>query len=281
MKKHILKVLSMIPDYLFNWIVFVIKLRYIPNFKKPRSLNEKINHIKLYSNYSLRETVADRIKVRNYVSIKDTECKLIDLLWEGNEFTLDTYNGLPNKFVIKANHGSGMVSIVDKTETSYKDVLKIIMPWMGYDYGKLTHQWVYENLEKKFIIEEFIESDEDLRDYKFFCINGRVELVQVDLDRFHSHKRNLYTRDFELLDSELFYKKGHDIDKPNLFLNAVKVAEKLSEDFDFIRVDLYILDDVIYFGEMTNTPGNGFEFFNPRSFDFELGRKIKFIKETY
>lgn len=44
-------------------------------------------------------------------------------------------------------------------------------------------------------------------------------------------------------------------------------------------MDLYILDDVIYFGEMTNTPGNGFESFYPRSFDFELGKKITFSKE--
>lgn len=279
-KIFILKILLIIPDKIFSSILFLFKLNYIPKFKNPRSFNEKINYIKLYSNYKLRELVADRVKVRDYVKSKNTACNLINLLWQGKDFSYDVYNNLPSKFVVKANHGSGMVKVVDKNEITYDQLIKDIKWWLKFDYGKLTRQWVYKNLEKKYIVEEFINSGfNDIPDYKFFCINGKVELVQVDLDRFHEHKRNLYTRNFELLDAELFYKKGYHIEKPILFSKAVEIAERLSEDFDFIRVDLYILDNAIYFGELTNTPGNGFEFFKPRKFDFDLGDKIKFIKE--
>lgn len=281
MKTLILKILLIIPDKIFTLILFVIKLKYWPRFKNPRSFNEKINYIKLYSNYKLREVVTDRITVRKYVASRNTECNLINLLWEGENFSYDVYDKLPSKFVIKANHGSGMIKIVNKESSGYDNVISEISEWLKFDYGKLTRQWVYSNIEKKYIVEEFIECEHnDLPDYKFFCINGIVELVQVDLDRFHDHKRNLYTREFERLDVKLFYKKGYDIKKPKLFEKGVEIAERLSEDFDFIRVDLYILEDKIYFGEMTNTPGNGFESFDPRSFDFELGNKIKLIKET-
>lgn len=122
LKIFILKILRIIPDKLFNTILFIKKLKYFPKFKKPRSFNEKINYIKLYSRNQLREIVADRIKVRKYVENKNTSCKLIPLLWEGKYFNKEVYDSLPNKFVIKANHGSKMVKIVDKNRTNYFEV---------------------------------------------------------------------------------------------------------------------------------------------------------------
>ena len=280
LKLIILRLLLVIPDSLFNRILFFIKLKYIPHFKNPRSFNEKINHIKLYSNYYLREIVADRLKVRDYVVNKKTECQLIDLLWIGKDFTKDVYDSLPRKFVIKANHGSGMVKIVDKEQITFEKLSSEIENWLKFDYGKLTRQWVYQNLEKKFIVEKFIEyKDGDLPDYKFFCFNGKVELIQVDLDRFHGHKRNLYDRDFNLLNVRLLYENGERIKQPALLFKAIEISEKLSEEFDFIRVDLYILDDKVYFGEMTNTPENGMGRFIPKEFDFKLGEKLVFDKE--
>ena len=280
LKKNLLRVLVVIPDKIFNTIIFFIKLRYIPRFKNPRSFNEKINYIKLYSNYKLREVVADRIKVRDYVESKNTDCNLVKMLWSGNEFTEKIYNELPNKFVIKANHGSGMVKIVDKSNANFKEISSVISPWLDYEYGLLTRQWVYKNLERKFVIEEFLQCEyDDLPDYKFFCFNGKVEFIQVDLDRFHGHKRNIYDKDFNQVDVQYYFEKGPEIQKPVLLNDAVKIAEKLAEDFDFIRVDLYIMDNDIYFGEMTNTPENGFGYFKPKKFDFEIGEKLNFIKE--
>lgn len=276
----VLKMMQIIPDYIFNSIIFTYKLKYLPRFKKPRSLNEKINYIKLYSENRLRETVADRIKVRDYVRDKSAGCELIKLLWQGRYLDPNSYNKLPKKFVIKANHGSGMVRIVDKNTTTYQTLISEISEWMNYDYGKLTRQWMYKNLEKKFIVEEFIEfGSRDLPDYKFFCFNGKVELIQVDLDRFNGHKRNLYDNNFKLLDERYIYENGDNISKPKLLDKAIQIAEKLSEEFDFIRVDLYILNNRIYFGEMTNTPENGIGSFYPKEFDFYLGSKLKFEKE--
>lgn len=94
------------------------------------------------------------------------------------------------------------------------------------------------------------------------------------MDRYKDHRRNLYDSKFNILETELLYKKGKNIKKPKNFEQAVNIAQKLSEDFNFIRVDLYIFDDFVYFGELTNSPGNGFEPFNPKSFDFKLGKKF-------
>jgi hypothetical protein len=186
-----------------------------------------------------------------------------------------------NKFVVKASHGAGMVNIFNKNKDNFNDLLSEIVEWISYDYGKLTRQWAYEELEKILIVEEFLTfKGGDLPDYKFFCMNGKVEMIQLDLDRFVNHTRNLYDRDFNLINATSIYPKNNtDQPIPNNFLDAVKIAEQLAVDFDFIRVDLYILNDKIFFGEMTNTPENGMARFTPREFDFELGEKIYFSKE--
>ena len=111
-------------------------------------------------------------------------------------------------------------------------------------------------------------------------MNGKIELVQVDLDRFSGHTRNLYDKNFNRIDGELLYPQGYDIEKPNMYNHALNIAVKLSQEFDFIRVDLYLLDNKIYFGELTNIPGNGTEKFKPKKLDFELGKKLELSYET-
>jgi hypothetical protein len=280
LKMFIAKLLLFVPDRIFNKFLFRYKIGFWPNFTQPEYYSEKINYVKLYSNNKLRKMVADRIKVREYVKKKAPECELINILWTGEELDKDTFYKLPQKFVVKANHGSGMVLIVDKSKITYEKVYNITKKWKKIDYGKITRQFVYNGLPKILIVEEFINIDSNvLPDFKFLCINGEIEFIQVDLDRFTSHKRNLYDKDFNLLNVTLEYDQEYSIKKPLMFDKAKEIAKKLSEDFDFIRVDLYITDEKVYFGELTNTPGNGFEKFTPLEFDLQLGKKIKFEKE--
>jgi len=280
LKLEIMKNLSIIPDSVFNKIFFYYKNKYWPNFKNPKSFNEKINHIKLYSNNSLRKLVADRIKVREYVKEKAPECDLINILWSGETFTQKDYDNLPQRFVIKANHGSGMVLVINKEKDDFDTIYQETEKWKKLDYGKITRQFVYEDLPKTIIVEEFINFDSKVvPDYKFMCINGKIEFIQVDLDRFEDHSRNLYDGNFNRISGMLEYKQGEDLEKPKLFEEAKIIAKKLSEDFDFLRVDLYILGDIIYFGELTNTSGNGYDRFYPKELDYKYGFKIKFEKE--
>ena len=130
------------------------------------------------------------------------------------------------------------------------------------DYGWLTRQWFYTST-KEFIAEGLI-SDEPLVDYKFFCKNGSPFLLQVDIDRKIKHKRNLYSIDNEgesltLLDVRLHhFENDLSFSLPNI-VDAYKIASRLSRDFSFVRVDLYIVYSKVFFGELTNLPGSGFE----------------------
>ncbi len=269
-------------DNLFSFLAYVIRQKKIPRLFNPKTLTEKIFFLKLRPNLKLsplRRQVADRIQVRNFVNENSTTCKLIPLLWKGEVFTEEVWNDLPNKFVIKANHGSKMVRIVDKKNTNFKEVYADTERWKKIDYYKKGREWVYKGLDRTILVEKFIDFGKEVPpDFKFFCLNGKVQFVQVDLDRFKKHRRNIYSKDFEPINVKYQFENGHRIVRPRLYQEAVKISEQLSEEFDFIRVDLYILEDNIYFGELTNFPGNCLEKFIPHSFDVEMGNFLSLNK---
>ena len=275
MKKLILKLLTPFSDATFAKVVFFLRQKRFLKLKSPQTFNEKITYIKLKSKNDLRHKIADRLSVRNYVKERCPEIDLIDVLWSGKQFTKEVYDNLPDEFVIKGNHGSRMVKVVSKAETQFNDLYKTVGGWMSFDYSSKGRERVYQNLDRYYVVEKRIEWKGGVPpDYKFFCFEGKVEMVQVDFDRFSNHARNLYDRKFDLMPIRLHLENGPQIEKPQAFEKALKYAESLSSDFSFIRVDLYLIGDKVYFGELTNFPGNGLETFYPRSFDLYLGGKI-------
>ncbi|MCR9944550.1 ATP-grasp fold amidoligase family protein [Vibrio owensii] len=278
LKLTIAKCLGFIPDSLYSKTKFAIYHKKLPR-KVASNFSEKLLQKKCgrmpESERVLRELVSDRWEVRQYIESKNSNVTLIPSLWHGELLTQDVWDSLPVRFVIKARHGSQMVLIVDKKKHSYDEVFSLTEEWKRQNYYLLGREWVYKNTPRHLVVEQFITFNSEVPpDYKFFCFNGRVELVQVDLDRFNGHSRNMYDPFFNKLPIKLQYPIGNDISKPKLFEKAVEIAQDLSKDFDFIRVDLYLLDDVIYFGELTNFPGNGLETFTPHSYDSELGSKF-------
>lgn len=267
-----------IMDNVFSVLAYIIRQKRIPKLINPTSLTDKILLIKLKQKArlsNLRKLAADRLLVRNYVNDKSKSCSLIKILWNGDNLTRKIWNELPNKFVIKANHGSKMVQIIDKNTDDFQTILDLTKEWLDNDYYKKGREWVYKDTPKTLLVEELLQFSSKIPpDFKFFCLNGKVHFVQVDLDRFDGHSRNIYDRTFNLIDVKYHFPRGYVIDKPKQFDTAISIAEDLSLDFDFVRVDLYLLDDTIYFGELTNFPGNCLESFDDYSFDLKMGREL-------
>ncbi len=256
-----------------------LEIGEFPDIENPKQFVEKIQHIKLYQRTELRKLAADRIRVRSYVADKIGEDHLIPLIGNYKELTETIWKSLPSQFVLKANHGCKMNKIVtDKNGEAFSDIQSLTQKWQQTDYYKFGREWVYKELSRTIVAEELLQTPSGTipEDYKFFCFNGRVELIQIDFSRFKNHRRNLYDRDFNLLPATLFYSQYEKpFNKTEKLDESIRLAEKLASDFDFIRVDLYIVEKKIYFGELTNYPGNGFQAFTPDSFDLELGNKLK------
>lgn len=252
---------------------------HFPNIENPVYLSEKIQYLKLYERTVLRKCVADRMLVRDFVKERVGEIHLIPQIAVFKKLNRSEWDSLPQKFVLKASHGSGFIRIVkDKTGEKFEEILAETDQWLSTDYYKFGREWVYKGLERVLIAEELLldESGNVPSDYKFYCFDGKVKLIQVDIDRFNGQKRFLFNRSFEPLDATLYYPAGENSpDKPRELDDAIRIVEQLSEEFNFIRVDLYVMAGRIFFGEMTNYPANGFQVFEPESYEIEMGNHLK------
>ena len=129
---------------------------------------------------------------------------------------------------------------------------------------------------------EFVVNRPDLKDYKFFCFDGIVKMIQVDYNRFVHHNRNLYTPEWKRMDSEIGFPSllYAEFEKPQVLDKAIQIAQHLSEGIPHVRVDLYIINTSVYFGELTFYHGSGFEHTKPKNFDTVIGDWLALPKNT-
>lgn len=256
--------------------------RFLPNFVQPRRFSEKVWHRQLYERDPRLTMISDKFRVRDYVAAKIGSNYLIPLLWNGDKPEEIPFDNLPQKFVIKTNHGCGYnIIIQDKTRLDKKKVILKLKKWLKENFGEdyfIGIAWAYKNIRPHIIIETFVEENEKPPvDYKFFCFSGRMEFFKIDFDRFEGHSEKFFNKELNGLDViELGLKqyKGK-IDIPDNFDDMVRVAEKLSAEFDFMRVDLYSSKNKVYFSELTPYPGGVAAKFVPDSFDYIFGDKWK------
>lgn len=263
----------------FTKIDMLLLLGYWPDLKHPRSFNEKIQHRKLFAPHPLSTLVADKWAVREFVA---SQCGLASILNEiyfvGSDPEKIPFDDFPDKFVIKATHGSGWnIFIRDKNKMNRGEVVAQCRKWLGLKYSRVScnfYETHYDQIPPQVIVERFIEDPclEVPLDYKLFVFSGHVQYVQVDSGRFTEHRRNFFNREWKEQDFCFRYPKAAPVDRPKKFEEMIGAAERLARDFDFCRVDLYCAGDGrIIFGEMTLAPESGCGRFYPREWDFKLG----------
>jgi hypothetical protein len=261
-------------------VQFETMLGYKLNLDKPKTFNEKIQWLKFYYRDPLMTKCADKVEVRNY--IKDTigEQYLIPCLGVYNSPEEIDFNKLPNRFVLKVNWGCKQNIIVkDKLRLDIKDAKQKLKKWMspGSNNYYRYFEWQYKNIKPKIICEKYIVGDKYLKDYKFHCCNGVFKRLLVigaidEKNRFC----NFYDKNLNLLN----LKNGGTIkqdEKVNLnnYNKMVELAEKLAKPFPLCRVDFYEdKNKDIYLGELTFTPGNGTDIFEPFEWDYKLGNDL-------
>lgn len=252
----------------------------------PQTYNEKIQWTKFYDATPLKARLADKVAVREYVKEKIGEDVLIPILGIWESFDEIEFDSLPEKFVLKANHGSGMVLVVkNKSQLDLKKVKKQLDQWMdtAFEYA-CGFEMQYHGIPRKIIAEKYMisENENDLPDYKFFCFQGRVFCSYTMLDYTIDHSKGrlgFFDRDYKLLP---YYRKDflpltEQPAVPKNYSKMLEIAECLSdiEEISHMRVDLYNIDGEIYFGELTFTNGSGYQIYEPEKFDQILGEQWK------
>lgn len=196
------------------------------------------------------------------------------------------FDKLPNQFVLKDTLGSGGSSVIickDKKNANLDEYRSIMREWVkSSTKNGGGREWVYAGRKHRIICEKYLNSnDGDLPDYKFFCFDGKMKnfYVRTNYTEHHDEGKMAFFDDNkqQLKGVGLDYCNRTDekIELPNSINKMIEISEILSKEFPHCRVDLYILNNDIYFGELTFFTASGFFAFEPDEFDFILGKQFK------
>lgn len=274
--KFILKIL---PDKVYIKIKYKKILGTKLNLSNPQRFTEKIQWLKLNDRRNIYTICADKYLVRDYVKEKIGSKYLIPLVLVTDNPSDITENNIPDyPVIVKTNHDSGgSFVILNKKEVDFIKLRKYLHNKMRRNHYYLYREWEYKNIKPKIIVEKLLRDDSGniiLNDYKIHCFNGKPLFVQTIFDRGIETKEDWFDINWNQLEVYYFSPIKKYPKKPPLLDELLRVAQKLSEEFPYVRVDLYIAEGHVYFGELTFRPAGGFMKFIPNSFDFELGKHL-------
>ena len=276
--------------------------------RRPAEFTEKVRWKMLKDRRELIVTFADRVAVRDYVArVAGSDCLSDCYAIVSDVADLESLS-LPRQFAAKSSHGSGgMWMVTDSAplegwvlpgdgpmpappavpdgwcwvrvrpdRLDREQLVASFRRWLSSSYGLDHVEWAYTRVPPRVLVEELLVTPAGGQpaEYKFFVFHGRVEALYVDVDRYVNHRRNFYSRDWTPLHvSKDRYPRGEVRPRPDSFDRMLEIAERLAQETDFVRVDLYDVDGRIVFGELTNYPSGGFKNWSPPSYDLELGKR--------
>lgn len=255
------------------------------NLKSPKTFNEKLQWLKINDRKPEYTKMVDKYEAKKYVAEIIGEEYIIPTLGIWKSFDDINFDKLPNQFVLKCTHDSGgLVICRDKSKFNKKKAKKKIEKSLKVNFYNVGREWPYKNVKPYIIAEQYMEDfdgakdSSGLMDYKFYCFNGKVRCLYVSrgMENHATAKVSFLTPSWEFEPfNRTDYKPFNRLPKkPSTFDEMIKVAESLSANNKFLRVDLYEINEKIYFSELTFSPCSGLMPFEPKEWDEILGNWI-------
>ncbi len=275
------------PYYLSQ--AYLVKTGQKLNLRHPKTLNEKIQWLKIYDNKPIKSQLTDKILVRDWVREEIGDEYLKPVLWIGDKFDDIPFDSLPISFIVKCNHGCKWQYIIKNKQEflNKKDLfnsIKMYMEnWLIQSYfGWSDFETQYLNIKPKIIIEPLLveNGNEHPLEIEVWCFNGRAKIIQkCKINDKHTHKIiNSYNENLEEFNIKFFETNELIHSEADEILNQAKeLSEKLAKGFKLVRVDWMIYQNKLYIAEMTFTPHSGFIFFPERhnELQLQLGNMLK------
>ena len=260
--------------------IFLKNHGYPLDLDHPQTFCEWVNYKKIHDRNPLIPITSDKYRVRQYLKKKlgnsvaeEISVPILYLSQSGKDIPFEK---LDREFFLKANHCSGSNLLVRPgMDPDY--LSSTCARWLGSSYGQYLQEWAYRDIPRRILCEEVLrDSLGNLPlDYKFYCIHGEVEMIGI----FQKSDKKEYAcyldRSFQQVGGPMG--SDHPMEfippLPNL-PRMIDLAEKLAEDFELVRIDLYSFDDRVFFGEITHYPGSGLDRFASPDLDLRLGKKL-------
>ncbi len=256
----------LLSDATYLRILYYLKMGRSLPLKNPVTFNEKLQWLKLNDRNPRYTAMVDKYAVKRYIAEVIGESYVIPTIGVWDRVEDIDFDTLPHQFVLKTTHGGGGTGVVicrDKSTFDREVALAKLRKAMVYDIYRVWKEWPYKNVTPRIIAEPYVGDEQGkLVDYKFYCFDGKADSVMACLDRESELKYYFFNRDWKLLRiNEWGVKAPRDfaLPKPAMLDEMFALADKLSVSFPHVRVDMYWVDNRIYFGEFTLFSCSGFD----------------------
>lgn len=260
--------LRFLPDELYIKLYFRFKLGYNPSLDRPLAYNEKLQWLKLHYRNPLLPKLVDKYEVRSFVQEKIGDQYLVPLVGVYDSLDEIVESNLPTQFVIKCTHDSQSTFICDgSSDFDFAEVKKRLRVALRRNWYWQGREWAYRDCSPRIIVEGYLQEPGKAtpNDYKFYCFDGKVKMVQADAGRFTGgHREQFFSPSWESWgDWDRFEVEASDlIERPSRLEDMIRLSEELSQGFPHVRVDWYCIGEELYFGELTFYTGGGFDPFH-------------------
>jgi hypothetical protein len=266
-------------DKLYLKLIFPLYTGYRLNLKNPQTYNQKLQWLKINYRKPIMTKMVDKYEAKEIVKKIVGEQYVVKNYGVWNTFDEIDFDSLPKQFVLKTTHDQGGVVICkDKLSFDYKTAREKLNNHLNTKHYFLSREWPYKNVTPRILAEEYLSfGEEDLKDYKFFCFNGKVKALFIASERQSGKevKFDFYDKDYNFLDIVQTHPQSGKINiKPANFSEMISLAEKLSQKLPHLRVDFYNIRGNIYFGEFTFSHHGGLVSFHPEKWDYKFGEWI-------
>jgi TupA-like ATPgrasp len=270
------RLLYRLPVGMERRLLYLCYHRRLPHFVRPVTFSEKVNWRIMNDRRPLLEWTCDKLAMKEYARQAGTGLLHVPrTFWSGSDISELSTVDLPEHWVLKPNHRSGPIYF-GSGQSDCKELSAVTATWLDNHQSATLHEWAYSRARPMFLVEELLgPPGSPPPDYKIFVFDGQPDIIEM-VNRYDGDQQRLYRPDWSPLEVLYGYQGIAPIaPRPPEFEQMLDIAGRLGRPFDFIRVDLYNVDGMIIFGELTPYPCGGFDRFRPASFDVELGNRWK------
>lgn len=271
--------LGFVPDRPYLKMVYYMKTGERLNLDNPVGFNEKQNWLKLNDIHPEYTKLVDKYEVRSVIKELLGDGYMFPLLGVWNNYDEINFSSLPEKFVLKCTHDSQSVKIIENKEAiNHEEFRKFYKGRLKVNPFNMGREYPYKNVKPRIIAEALMEAEGGINDYKFFCFDGKPTIMFIATDRASGDTRfDFYDMEFNHLDIVNIHPRSDKggAPKPVCFEEMKRIAAKCSQGMKFVRIDLYEINDKVYFGEYTFFHGGAFWPMKPEHWEKDLGDLIK------
>ncbi len=275
-----MKTAHYLPDSLHLYLLFRIEMGYWPNLTHPKTFCEKLQWLKLHNRKEEYTMMVDKLAVKEYAAKIMGHDSVIPVIGIWNKIEDIDFDSLPNQFVLKTSQGGGGNVIIckDKSQLDIVKTKRELRVLLNQNIYKTRVEWPYKNVTAKIFAEKYMvdESGCELKDYKILNFNGVPTYIEVDSGRFTDHFRNIYDTNWNILPYAIGFRNNPsvEIERPANLEQMLHFARIFSQVSPFLRTDFYIINNKLYFGELTFFQRSGLTKFCPSTLDLEFGNMI-------